>query len=144
MSPMSSGHLWSIEKYSRYRPIISKSATGASGLTTTAQGGGRSLFLNLNGVAVQCLFCCYYLFPVILVVAPSKKQGSQTYKNHLVVRTPLYRHTIIIAHEFSPDKSQRRNCTAALHHLEVWPPSKGLCFPSESPQSTREEEGACV
>jgi hypothetical protein len=53
--------------------------------------------------------------------------GSQTYKNHLVVRTPLYRHTTIISHEFSPNKRQRRNCTAALQHLEVWPPSKGLC-----------------
>jgi hypothetical protein len=74
----------------------------------------------------------------------SKTQGSQTYTNHLVVRTPLYRHTTIIAHEFSPNKSQRRNCTTALQHLEVWPPSKGLCLPSESPQPAREEEGAYV
>jgi hypothetical protein len=58
----------------------------------------------------------------------SKTQGSQTYKNHprlrvpkhikhLVVRTPLYRHTTVIAHEFSPNKSQRRNCTTDLQHL---------------------------
>jgi hypothetical protein len=73
-----------------------------------------------------------------------KTQGFQTYKNHIVVRTPLYRHTTVIAHEFSPNKSQRRNCTVALQHLEVWPPSKGLCLPSESPQPAREEEGACV
>jgi hypothetical protein len=74
----------------------------------------------------------------------SKTQGSHTYKNHLVVRTPLYRHTNIIAHAFSPNKSQRRNCIAALQHLEVWPPSKSVCLPSESPQPAREEEGACV
>jgi hypothetical protein len=74
----------------------------------------------------------------------SKTQGSQTYKNHIVVRTPLYRHTTIIAHELSPNMSQRRNCTASLQHLGVWPPSKGLCLPSESPQPAREEEGACV
>jgi hypothetical protein len=71
---------------------IKKSATGANGLTATAQGGEgvgeeeeeepRSdassqvesegseppPFYNLYGVAVQCLFCRYYLFPVILVV----------------------------------------------------------------------------
>jgi hypothetical protein len=74
----------------------------------------------------------------------SKTQGSQKYNNHLVVRTPLYRHTTIIAHECSPNKIQRRNCTAALQHLEVWPPSKGMCLPSESPKPAREEEGACV
>jgi hypothetical protein len=124
-----------------------KSATGASGLTATAQGEGgaqirrklrggvwgfRAPPLNLYSVAVR-LFCHYY-----------KTQGPQTYKSHLVVRTPLYRHTTIIAHEFSPNKSQCRNCTAALQHLEVWPPSKGLCLPSESPQPAREEEGSCV
>jgi hypothetical protein len=69
----------------------------------------------------------------------SKTQGCQTYKNNVFVRTPLSRHTTIIAHEFSPNKSQRR-----LQHLEVWPPSKGLCLPSEPPQPAREEEGACV
>jgi hypothetical protein len=52
-------------------------------------------FFNLYGVAVQCLFCRYYLFPV---QPSSKTHGSQTYKNHLVVRTPIYRHTTIIAH----------------------------------------------
>jgi hypothetical protein len=56
----------------------------------------------------------------------SKTQSSQTYKNHLVVRTPLYIHTTLIVHEFSPNKSQRRNCTAALQQHEVWPPSTGL------------------
>jgi hypothetical protein len=30
------------------------------------------------------------------------------------------------------------------HRREVWPPSKGLCLPSESPQPAREEEGASV
>jgi hypothetical protein len=57
----------------------------------------------------------------------SKTQGSQTYKNHLVVRTPLYRHSTVIAHEFSPNKSQRRNCTADLHHLEVWEHPVKVC-----------------
>jgi hypothetical protein len=37
----------------------------------------------------------------------SKTHGSQTYKNHLVVRTPLYRHTTITAHAFSPNKTRR-------------------------------------
>jgi hypothetical protein len=30
---------------------------------------------NLYGVAVQCLFCRYYLFPVILVVTPIQDSG---------------------------------------------------------------------
>jgi hypothetical protein len=133
-----------------FRPII-KSATGASGLTATAQGGegvgeeesrsdARSQ-LESEGSEPPPFFLIYMVLLCNVFfdsrgrgsLRISKIQGSQTYKNHLVVRTPLYRHTTIIAHEFSPNKSQRRNCTDALHHLEVWPPSKGLCLPSESP-----------
>jgi hypothetical protein len=68
---------------------------------------------------VQCFFCRFYLFPDTsgyllrsrvsceLFVNLVKTQGSQTYNHHLVVRTPHYRHTTIISHEFSPNKSQR-------------------------------------
>jgi hypothetical protein len=33
---------------------------------------------------------CYYILPEM-----PKTQGSQTYKNHLIVRTPLYIHTAL-------------------------------------------------
>jgi hypothetical protein len=33
-----------------------------------SEGSDPPFFLNLYGVAVQCLFCRYYLFPVIRVV----------------------------------------------------------------------------
>jgi hypothetical protein len=93
---------------------------------------------------LSLLFICSYSSGYLLRprVPSSNTQGSQTYKHHLIVGTPLYRHTTIIAHEFSPNKSQRIKCSAALQFLEVWPPSKGVCLPPESPQPAREEEGA--
>jgi hypothetical protein len=123
-----------------------KSATGTSGLTATAQGGGAdqtqaprwSLRVHITPPFFKSIWCCCSMS----FLSSSKSQGSQTYKNHLVVRTPLYRHTTLIALEFSPNKSQRRNCTAALQHLEVWPPSKGLRLPSESPPAGSRGRGS--